>query len=761
MPTKPPQLFGGDVGAVTIPDPIGFYDYFGNSHISDPGLPFGANSTPDQGLAHKIDGLLNRGNYNNGAIAGAVLSYHNRGNGAAYDGGWGQMVQALGRDELIVGHGASTLTAGTTAGANTAIPVAERSYFLANELVVVGAGSTEELCRVVSTYVSAAGAGNVTVASTVNNHLISDPIYYAASNQGGFLARSSVTMLSGVINDLATMGPRDTAALDALVFGTNAGAARGLSPAKNALRFMIALARCSVVYRNTHPSCLYSGWSPNVVNSALSWPASFAFSGTNLAPSTGAACNYQSCVTTAKTVTVTTPPDYDGKGAVDFFFLAGTAGSGALLNCTVDASATPAGVTFNGASSGTGCVDARNSNARSANDSLAGTADALTPVALRIVGMSAGVHTIVFSSVTVSTSGVYLGWGIEASTPPLTLIMMDPRAFSYANYAGTPYGYGPKSMAGAKTATVSAGAGTAGSSVTLGSAVTLATAGVINALAAMPGDTITIGTGATQETRRVVAYDSTTALHVDANFVFTHTGEAVQIGLQDADLVGGGYANLADVQGKTSVPGMRGMYISLLAEFDAMVELVDLDLPIVGGPGAAGAGSATFGPDGLHYNDMAAAKGAIFTARRISQSKLTIDGIGLSVVPNRRWWQPVYGDSAVSPAPSALVTAFQNGWSNQYARDATQPKTRFIKDMYTRAVYVAGAIYGGTDSAVWSMPTGLLPDSGFGRAYLPGYGTAGPGALVIYNTGQVFFHSGYPGTLGWFEFSGFYVAGGV
>jgi Mrp family chromosome partitioning ATPase len=491
--------------------------------------------------------------------------------------------------------------------------------------------------------------------------------------------------------------------------------------------------RCSVIYKYKHVSITYGAspaWANLDVPSTLSYPAQYW-----LGDSQNGGFAYQS--TNGGSLTFSTPPDFLG-GTLDCFFFTGNGDQGAVWIVAVAGATTV---------STTSAIDTRAQQAVTMNDAVGKTSSKHLGCVYRIKNLNAGVNTVTLTAATVSGYGGFMGWGIEAPIPPQQILMPDPRAYDYSAYTtATNTGYGPRTMAGAKTATVSAGAGTAGGSVTLGSAVTLATAGTIAPGSAQPGDTITIGTGATQETRRIVAFASTTTCSVDANFVYAHTGEAVKIGLQDADLVGGGYANTADTQGATSVPGVMAAIQSVASEFDSFVKVSNIDSYLnAPGRGQQTVSRLNFAPDGLHYNDQGATLIAAGVSKLIYSMPWSIDQISAPTVPNKRTYLGVYGDSGATPT-TAQVVQFSNGWTNLFIADPQYPRTGYYKDMRTREVYVRLAVYNGNSlSVIFTLPVGYRPSGTIGFPVLT---SIGQGVVEITSAGSVILTSGNPGPTG-------------
>lgn len=608
--------------------------------------------------------------------------------------------------------------------------------------------------------------------NAVNAHASGDPVYHAVQNAGGYLAKSQVVIVDCGGNDVAYLGPRNTVSLDGLVFGTNAGAARGLDPYKHALRFSLAQMRCSVIYPDSHPSCIYSAanWTSYAVSGRTTYGATASFPPTlNFGGGNTGTVHYTT--TAGSTITFSTAPDFPG-GTVCFFAAsydsatpAGVSGAGSTWTYTVNGSAysaSPQGATF----------DTRNVNAVNFNDAAAQTTAKVTGCVYRLTGLAAGVNTIVATVGTLNVASFFLGWGIEANNPPAVAVC---RIFRLGGY-GVGYGYGTwatqpysrRTPATTQTATVAINAGHLAGSVTLGTAVTIGTTGTTNA-AVYPGDTITLSPGTvTEETRRVVGVDSTTTLHVDVDFAFAHTASACVIGLQDADFVGGGWANTVDAQGATSVPGLNGAMSSITSEFDKFVQLVELDAAINGGRGTFPLAQGTnpnHSNDGVHNSNAGAAACASAVLLKIQAMNLTLPNVAKTTVPNKRTWISVYGETTPTGQPpfgAGAQAVFQNSWQNFFPTviglGSSFARTGWYKDSH-RNVHIRGAIQGGTDSTIFTLPNGYRP-SIEGRVLIPGYGTAGPCLMIIVPSGNVSFAYGYPGNAAgaWAIFQGYYLA---
>jgi hypothetical protein len=754
MPTKPPILRGGEAGDVRPPKSLGFLDIIGHSHITDVGATW-----PDHGVAHKIDGGLQPALFRSTALGGSVHSRHDQGNGAGGDGGWAHQLVEFDRQEQVTGFGASTLNAtpSPNPGASS-ISVADRTNFYANEWIVVGAGANTEIVQISSGYVGATGAGSLTLTgTTAKSHASGDPVYHAVRNAGGYLPKSQLVIIMTGANDLPPLGPFAQG-----TFGTTAGASRGLQPFQDALRFTIAQMRCSVIYPSTHPSVILGAGFSNAggQTNGYSYPTLYTFNGTV------AFCT----TTTNATITFSTDPDFPG-GTVYAFFFSGTDGGGCNYTYAVSGATT--------VTSGTALIDTRNkqhvlfNNSGSSGGPASGTY--YTGLVAKISGLNAGVNTVVITNAAnagVTNNGWFLGWGVEAQQPPLIYIFADPRPGSYSTWSSYPY----YTRTTAGTATVS---GLPATTVTVSSAYTVGTTGTSNA-AVYPGDTVTIGTGASRETRRISSVSSTTVFVVDSAFLNTHSGDSYTIGLQNADTVGGGYENLADTQGATSVPGLLGAIRNVIsgttqgtftpspttanqptggsAGFDRWVQLYNTD-PIINppGPGSTTISTTNFAGDKVHFSDMGHALLATDFLRIVRAQAESLQQMALPTVPNKRTYVPVFeagGSNSYptgQPTPGAtiasLVISFSNGWNNFYPVNNAYPRTAFYKDMRTRMVTIRGAVTNLTallpsslPSAMFQLPVGYRPNY---NKTIPAYGTLGPATVEIDPQGNVYVTAGY------------------
>lgn len=701
---------------------IGYFDIVGQSHLSDFGATF-----PDWGAAHKMDGFLQPAIYDNIALGGSVAAWHNSGNGASGDGGWAHVANEMPRDECITGFGKTTTTANTIAGA-TVHTVADRSLFTLYEYVVVGRGSTTEIVQVAVDPAGATGAGTITTTACANAHTSGDAFYHAVRNQG-YLPKSQLVALAYGTNDLSRFGPYAGG-----TFGTTPGATRGLGPTMHAIRYVLAHLRCAVVYPTTHPIFTTTGsWTTLPWGSTASYPPIYGPGGQVNGSFIYATAN-------ASTVVFSTAPDFPG-GTVDLFFASGQTGSGGLWDV---------GVTGATTRTVTNALDCRNMNAVDFNDGAGLTTGKETGLVYRLTALNAGVNTITIT-MTANTGavGTFLGCGMEATQPPAILVVHDPRMSSgaYAAFAK----YALRTTAG--TATVSA----ASTTVTVSSAFVVGTTGTAQT-AVYPGDTITVGFGlAGQETRRIVTVTDTTHVVVDAAFVNAHTAEAYAIGAQDADLVGGGYVNPADTQGKISVPGLQGQMRAIIGEFDSWVSEVNTDVAFNGAQTNLTIDLTNFIGDGVHFSDKGQGIAAAEFARVVDAKPWTAKQLSQATVGMRRTFNAVYGELGVAIG-SGQPTNFANGWSNYYPVDQTYPRCGYYKDMRTRQVDLQMAVYNGAeDTTITTLPLGYRPEK---RAPIFGEGPDGPATLSVFSDGTMKITSGWAGPEGPYVFTGDYVSGG-
>lgn len=694
-------------GAGVRPKSIGYLDIIGHSHMAENGATF-----PDWGAAHKLDGFLQPAVYDSIALGGAIAAYHNSGNAAQGDGGWAHVATEMPRDEIITGYGKTTVTSATIVGA-TSIPVAERAGFYYGEYIVMGRGTNTESVQISVDPAGVSGPGNLTVTACVNAHAAGDAFYHAPRNQGGYLPRSQLTLVGLGLNDLARFGPYTQG-----TFGTTAGASRGLTPTMHALRYIFAHVRSAVVFPVTHPTVAITGaWvSFPYADGTKSYPASWGASGQM----------YYSA-TPGSTMSFTTAPDFPG-GVINFFSMCSGDGSGGLWDVAITGATTY---------SQTSCHDNRDVNAVTFNDSVALPTGKSTGTVYRTPKLNPGVNLVTMTlSAFAHTAAWALGFGVEAQQLPAILMVHDPRM---GQQAYTQFGYYQRrsSVLPAAVATATSGSATVNFPVafTVGTTAT-------NAAAVFPGDTITLGYGlSTQETRRIITVNSSTQVTVDAAFATTHTAENVNVGMQDADLVGGGYANPNDTQGKISVPGLQAKTRAVMAEFDSWIGEVNLDTAF--NPTVLTVDTLNFGSDGIHYNDRGHALAAAeiakgYYARNWTFTQLAAPSIGMS-----RTFINVYGDAGATPVTNQTVV-FYNGFSNYFPVSNFYAKTGFYKDMRTREIFVRGAVYGGTGNGniIWQMPRGYRP-----AAILPfaGFSQVGPVLLEIDSNGYVYVSAGWPG----------------
>lgn len=795
-------MSGGVSGSATpgLNKPFGFLDILGHSHAAD-----GGSSTPDQGASHKIDGLLNPAMYRQAAIGGAICSWHDPGNGAIGTGGWATVATEYDRQEQVAGFGATTISGTAPLAGATTFTVVSATNISGNGYYVVGQGTNLEVVRVRSV----SGSTITLYSGLANGHAVGDPVYWSCVNQG-YLAKGELVIVGFGANDVPVLGPA-AIGTQASNFGNTLGASRGLTPLQHAYRFCLAVMRCSVIYRDTHPSCVYSAnWTNSPVTptfSNASYPNVFSFGGPN-------AMNYHYSTTVGSTVTFSTEPNFPG-GTVDVFFISAGNGNGGQWNITVSGASV---MSF------TPAIDARNINAVYQNESSGLSSGHLTGCVYRIKGLAPGVNTITVTLNAVQGSGYFLGWGIEPPSLPLIFCTLDPRVPSYAIWGNWPYSTrNPVDGQGysTQTATVAAGAGATANSVTLGVGVSASLPGVVGTPSVvLPGDTITIGAGSTQETRRVVSVGSqttvsgagqaisttagtlnvastagfpasgtlnvagvtstvtytgvtatsftgvtipsgsqtatsgglvtqgaATTLQVDANFQWAHTNEACVIGLQDADVVGGGYANINDTQGAISVPGMQSALQSVINEFDYAVQVINVDAVMNSGRGSANKNLANFVGDLVHYSDNGHALLASAFYQKLLGLPWPVQNMATPAVTNKKTWFAVYGDLNATPATTNL--AFLNVWANYYPVNNNYPRTAYYKDMRTRTVWVKGAVYNGTitsdallPSKIFQLPVGYRPA---GVTPLMAYSQHGPALVEVFPDGSVYCTAGYMG----------------
>jgi len=325
----------------------------------------------------------------------------------------------------------------------------------------------------------------------------------------------------------------------------------------HALRTVISRARCSRTWLPADNVSFTYGAGFTAVS--FQWDTS---SGDNY---------YTATATTSATISWTIPADYKG-GTIAFMFLAKCGVLGATW-------------TWGGTAGVTGTTSTSNIMPAAAGTSQVG--GGRSPVVRRITGLTSAnagqTITLTVSAIDATGSADFGGCWIESPYPPPVLVANAPKlqALGYAAYAGT---YTTSLNATAVTSTPA--------TITLASGTTygLSTAGS----ATMPsaGGTVTIswtgGPGTTLNTLTGV----------------THTGGS------------GNYtSNTLSWPGPVDadVTAFNAAVVSVIAEFDAMVQLVDLDMAI-------GGDAVALGSDGLHPSELGAAR--IADAFRVAAQRL-------------------------------------------------------------------------------------------------------------------------------------------
>lgn len=751
---------------------LGPFDIGGDSHISEYGVSIAA-----QGISQKVAGMLLPGVFRNCALGGSYHAAHDAGNGALGDGGWAHIANEYNRQEQSAQRFATTINTTLVGGSSTSTTVTSLPAQgtaanpnplapIAGEWLILGSALSPANTEIIQVANNWNGASPITFqTAVVNAHVSGDPIYHACRNEGN-LAKSAVVFLCAEgANDVGYSGPGAppaglTGSWQSGTFGATIGASVGWAPFMQALRFSIAQLRCSVIYADNHPAITYGlNWTSTAATSTASYPPIFTpFNGGN----TG---NYHNTATNGSTLAFSTGPDFAG-GTVDGFFAVPSSGQGAIWDWSVSGATTRA-MTANTAGSQ---FDNRNvllipmNNASIVNGFICGTC-------IRVTGLAPGVNTITFRATTITSLAAFLGIGIEAPIPPLVLCAQTARVAGNLN--GTTFNAGPGPYYNRRTkaatgATVSAGAGTvAGSVAFTGGTVALATAGTPSQTLSQVNDTITLDKGnANEETRRIVGWTGSpaTACQVDANFVNAHTAAPIQIGLQDADYVGGGQFNTADTQGAISVPGAAGVINKIVSEFDSNVIAVPFDPFINGTPQSAVNALNFYSGDGIHFNDQGSGKIAAGVAQAILTHATSIPIVSSAVVPNKRSFQGVYNDTGLSSA-STILPVFVNTWSNVYSSTFTNatsyPRTGFYQDPRSREVEVRGAVIAGTaNNTITTLPAGMRPS---GVTPIPAWnitaaGVYTPVAVTVDATGALILKSGWVATTSAIVFCGKFFA---
>jgi hypothetical protein len=275
---------------------------------------------------------------------------------------------------------------------------------------------------------------------------------------------------------------------------------------------------------------------------------------------------HSATVTTTATISWTVPADYHG-GPIVFCFLSKPGVLGATF-------------TFGGTAGITGTVS-------TSNILPAASGAGRIPVVRRITTLTAAnagqTITIAATAIDGGGSADFLGAWIESPYPPPVLVANTPKlqALGYANYTFT-YASSLTGTAVASTpATITLASGT-----TLG----LPTAGSVTCPSA--GGTVTIswtgGPGTTLNTLTGVTHAGGSGNYSSSTLTYA--------GPTDADVI-----------------AFNAVLPSLVAEFDAMVQIVDLDTAIGDDP-------VSLGTDGLHPSELGAAR--IADAFRVAAQRL-------------------------------------------------------------------------------------------------------------------------------------------
>lgn len=702
----------------TLVKPFGRMLVLGHSHAADAGA-----SATDYGGIHKIASVLQPARLRTLAQGGAILCWTD-GNGTSTptlgDGGWARVCTQLDRQEFTaqLNGGSTTLTAPASIGASSA-SVAARDGFKQNQWVVVGSNSTPangEIINVPGTYAPATGAGALSLAASglVNAHATGDPVYGTLRN---YLARDQFVLVNFGVNDLPACGPNAQS--------STPGRSCGLVPFQQALRSILARVRYAAFYRYDHPTHAYAGsWSISGVvtpNGTVGYEATTTVGG--------------------QTITITTPPDFPG-GTIGLEALVDPYGDGGSYQVSVSGATTVGAATW----------DTHNTNFFTFNQQRGAANGRWGISTYRIKNLNPGVNVIslavtatVGDGISAAAAAYFRGWGVEAPTPPVIAVMLDPRVPDQGYSTWNTWGYytrSPVNNVGVSTQTVGAGgiaanSGTANGSVPLGTAVTIGTTGTGNT-AVYPGDTITVDKGnANEECRRVMGVDSTTTLHVDSNFLHAHNaGAPVVIGLQDNDLCGGGYVNNQDSQGAVSVPGLWAAIQSVVNEFDSFVFTIGID-------DLAAKNPANFIGDNVHYNDGLHDQIKTRVYATLQAAPQSTAQVSSPAVPDRRWWR------YVGPNGDAV---FLNSWVNF---GSPYPLVAFYKDIDTGIVFVKGAVKSGTSASatIFTLPVGYWPSE---TVEISGFSNYGSANVTIDNAGNVSCPSN--GSTGFIHFNGDFLA---
>lgn len=478
----------------------------------------GGSSDADFDSSTRLASVLGGASEDNWASGGAILHWHNT-NTALFPGNGGFAVGLAALYDRPLHN--STLNAIANSG-QAVVNMASTAGLLGSSVapypsvISIGTGTNNEvhLVKIVNSGTQVTLAENL-----VNTHASGEPVFQTPGY--GYTSKLPLFIPYWGVNDLATMTPTDWPK-------------RFINP----MRMLVAKARCAWVAEDNHTSFVRgpSGGGANT------WNNSIALSGTNSGFNvSGNGGSGQS------TGTLNVPDDYPGT-AINIAFIWGS-NLGTNVTVTVDGSST--GFTVNGLAQNTWDFTlAGDQRGRG----LVTSAPNITPIVknnggvMRLEGLSAGKHTIVFSTTDTAGDIYFDWWGIESPEPPLVIMVELNRAPTWDYYSPPikPTAGAGTNWPGAQQAvTLSAQANSGATTISVNdtSTASMYVATPLTGQLPMPNQIIRLANGGTVEYKKV---HPTTAMTGTGPFVITldsalantfpTSGTTVTIGLQDESI---------------------------------------------------------------------------------------------------------------------------------------------------------------------------------------------------------------------------------
>ncbi len=219
------------------------------------------------------------------------------------------------------------------------------------------------------------------------------PLFGTVDNR--WVARRSFVSIFYGFNDLPKLGP----------------SLANQQPLLDAYEAMISRARSTQIFEHDNATVALGGGGTWTTTSASSGAAQWASGG-----------SYTKNTSSTGTVTISVPSDFPG-GTVVLAFLSSDNGYGSNWSISVDGG-------------GATTEDTRNRGWKVYGGSYPG---GWVPVVHRLTGLSAGAHTIVATTGTVSTETYFDCWWAEALVPTLVCVPLSWKPVNWSDYSGSPY----------------------------------------------------------------------------------------------------------------------------------------------------------------------------------------------------------------------------------------------------------------------------------------------------------------------------------